>query len=414
MASATFANGLRLLVLQQPQRRATAACLSYDSGTRDEGPGECGFAHLTEHLTYDDGSGGAAHAQVVEGLGGVLNARTHADRTSYWSHVPNTALRTILALEARRLQPLHLSAERLAREKRIVAAEVRGRHPHVSEAAFPHAQLSTLLFRNGANSHRGFTELDDVIGSDVDAVAAFHERCYRPDRAVVVIVSPLDPDLVTDAVDQTLGRLPGRTRSANAGRDRTIDGTGDPVATLAEVPLCQIGLATPLPDLVGRPEIAAGLELLGRVLPEVVGPGPGPADELLSVQGRPALLGGPLTTRAPNGFVVQCVGDPAVDDEAVEDRVRAAVRSIAAGQADPSRVEARATGVRRGLLDLVDDAAELASTLGGILAVGGRPTALNEAVDALADDPSTILQRAAETLTGPWVRATRRPSAVAA
>src|SRR5690606_19405560 len=90
----TLANGLRLIVHEDPSVPLVAVNLWYHVGSKDERPGRTGFAHLFEHLMFE----GSAHAPegtfdtLLESVGGVNNGSTSSDRTNYYEMLPASAL----------------------------------------------------------------------------------------------------------------------------------------------------------------------------------------------------------------------------------------------------------------------------------------------------------------------------------
>src|SRR5688500_10297827 len=49
---ATLENGLRVVLNVDPSSPTVAVSVTYDVGSRNEGPGQSGFAHLFEHMMF--------------------------------------------------------------------------------------------------------------------------------------------------------------------------------------------------------------------------------------------------------------------------------------------------------------------------------------------------------------------------
>src|SRR5262245_51566497 len=79
-----FANGLKLLTLPDPGVDTVTVHIVYLVGSRHEGYGEKGMAHLLEHLLF---RGSKRHPNLKEELtrrGGNFNGSTSNDRTNYF------------------------------------------------------------------------------------------------------------------------------------------------------------------------------------------------------------------------------------------------------------------------------------------------------------------------------------------
>src|SRR5260221_11049423 len=95
-------NGLRLLLVPDPSASNFTVHISYLVGSRHEGYGEKGMAHLLEHLLF---KGARRHLNIKEELnkrGARFNGTTSNDRTNYFETLAATGdkLDWALALEA--------------------------------------------------------------------------------------------------------------------------------------------------------------------------------------------------------------------------------------------------------------------------------------------------------------------------
>src|SRR5678815_4970994 len=77
-------NGLQILVFPDPTQSTVTVNVTYLVGSRVEGYGETGMAHLLEHMMF---KGTPTHRNVLELLGekgGMANGSTSLDRTNYF------------------------------------------------------------------------------------------------------------------------------------------------------------------------------------------------------------------------------------------------------------------------------------------------------------------------------------------
>jgi len=101
----TFPNGLHLLLFPDPSNPKVTVNMTVLVGSRHEGYGETGMAHLLEHLLFMRTTGGREIKKELTGHGASWNGSTSVDRTNYFETVPATDenLRWAVSLEADRL-----------------------------------------------------------------------------------------------------------------------------------------------------------------------------------------------------------------------------------------------------------------------------------------------------------------------
>ena len=128
-------NGLRVVVSPDHSVPMVAVNLWYDVGSRDERPGEFGWAHLFEHLMFSGSAqvGNGEHLNSLQALGGSVNATTWFDRTNYFETLPVGALDLALWMEADRLGTLaeHLDQAKVDTQREVVKEEKRQRYDNV-------------------------------------------------------------------------------------------------------------------------------------------------------------------------------------------------------------------------------------------------------------------------------------------
>ena len=85
-----LSNGLRVLLFPDPSKSTVTVNVTYLVGSRHEGLGEKGMAHLLEHMLF---KGTARFANVwgaLEDHGARFNGTTSFDRTNYFETLPAT------------------------------------------------------------------------------------------------------------------------------------------------------------------------------------------------------------------------------------------------------------------------------------------------------------------------------------
>ena len=77
----TLANGLKVLVHEDPTTPMAVVNILYDVGARDEHPDQTGFAHLFEHLMFGGSVNIPSYDEPLQRVGGENNAFTSNDIT---------------------------------------------------------------------------------------------------------------------------------------------------------------------------------------------------------------------------------------------------------------------------------------------------------------------------------------------
>ena len=196
LEKARLDNGLRVVMDSQPDAPTVAVCVTYDVGSRNEGPLQSGFAHLFEHMMFQGSRHvlKGKHFQMIASRGGTLNGTTSADRTNYFETLPANELKLALWLEADRMRWLDVSEENLNNQRAVVKEEYRMRYENA-----PYRLAQIELDRNVfagylPYAHPTIGSLADLDRASIDWVRDFHNSYYAPNNAVLTITGGFEPD----------------------------------------------------------------------------------------------------------------------------------------------------------------------------------------------------------------------------
>ena len=118
-------NGLRVLVFPDPSKATMTVNMTYLVGSRHEGYGETGMAHLLEHMAF---KGSPKHPNIPQELtehGASPNGSTYYDRTNYFETFAATEenLKWALDLESDRMVNSFIAKKDLDTEFSVVRNE---------------------------------------------------------------------------------------------------------------------------------------------------------------------------------------------------------------------------------------------------------------------------------------------------
>lgn len=204
-------NGLRVNLHRDDRLPLASVNLWYHVGSKNEVPGQTGFAHLFEHLLFQgsehvDTNG---HFRYVQQVGGLVNGSTWYDRTNYFETMPSHHLDRALWLESDRMGFLlpTMTQQKLDTQREVVINERRQRVDN-QPYGIAWERLSEMFYPEG-HPYRwpviGYME--DLEAATLDMVSDFFRRFYGPNNAVLTLAGDL-PDDVLDRVDAWFGGLP--------------------------------------------------------------------------------------------------------------------------------------------------------------------------------------------------------------
>ncbi|MCK6682320.1 MAG: insulinase family protein [Thermoanaerobaculia bacterium] len=205
-----LANGLTVVVSEDPAVPVFGMTVLYRVGSRLEPRGRSGFAHLFEHLMFE-GTPGAPKGlfdRICESSGATNNGQTRPDATVYIESGLSSALERFLWLEADRMSCLSFEKETLDIQRDVVKEEIRVNVQNDPYGLFEYQELPALLFDKWENAHDGYGDFADLDAASIEDVKAFFQTFYRPNNAIVSIVSDRPAPEVIGLVEKYFGPLP--------------------------------------------------------------------------------------------------------------------------------------------------------------------------------------------------------------
>ncbi len=258
-------NGLMVLLYPDVSKPTVTVNLTVLVGSRHEGYGETGMAHLLEHMVF---KGTPEHLKIPAALqerGARFNGSTWVDRTNYFETLPATEdnLNFALDLEADRLVNSYIKQEDLFSEMTVVRNEFeRGEN---SPAILLNQRLMAAAYdwHNYGKSTIG--NRSDIERVPIKSLQAFYKKFYQPDNCLLVIAGKFDEAKAMQWVEKYFGKLPKPTRKLDKTYTEEPPQDGERSVTLRRVgELGMVAAAYHVPA-GGHPDIAA-LDVLASVL----------------------------------------------------------------------------------------------------------------------------------------------------
>src|SRR5271165_5488271 len=203
-----FPNGLRVLLYPDQANPKITVNVTYLVGSRHEGYGETGMAHLLEHMDFIETTNGRQIKNEIVSKGANWNGTTSYDRTNYYETIPasDDNLKWALGLEADRMVNVKFTRQLLDTEMTVVRNEFERGENSPQSILRERVEATAYIWHNYGKSTIGSKE--DIERVPVDRLAAFYHKFYQPDNAVLVITGRLDESKALQFVANTMGRIP--------------------------------------------------------------------------------------------------------------------------------------------------------------------------------------------------------------
>ncbi len=202
-----FPNGLKVLLYPDPASPKVTINVTYLVGSRHEGYGETGMAHLLEHMDFIETTNGRQIKNEIVSKGANWNGTTSYDRTNYYETVTanDENLKWALDLEVDRMTKVKFTKQILDTEMTVVRNEFERGENAPDRVLRERVEATAFLWHNYGKSTIGSKE--DIEKVPVDRLAAFYHKYYRPDNAVLVITGRLDEAKTLGFVQETFGKI---------------------------------------------------------------------------------------------------------------------------------------------------------------------------------------------------------------
>lgn len=187
----TLKNGLRAYIFKTPNPIITYA-IAYNVGSMDEEESQEGIAHYLEHTMFlgTNRYSKKEYADLIKKMGAYYNAFTSYDITLYYTSLPNIYLRTIMKIEADRMQWLKIDPVLVTNEKKVINEErnMYNNRPYnqfydvARRAIFPTTNYGRTVIGN----------YDTFQKITPEELRQFYEKWYSPNNANIFIIGDVD------------------------------------------------------------------------------------------------------------------------------------------------------------------------------------------------------------------------------
>ena len=213
----TLANGLHVLMFPDQSKPTVTVNITYLVGSRHEGYGETGMAHLLEHMVF---KGTPKHPNIPQELtehGANPNGTTFYDRTNYFETAPATDVNLdwALDLEADRMVNSFIAKKDLESEFTVVRNEFESGENSAFTVTWQRTMAAAFDWHNYGKTTIGARA--DIENVPIERLQAFYRKYYQPDNSVLVVAGKFDPAKTLALVATKFGAIPRPERSLEHG-----------------------------------------------------------------------------------------------------------------------------------------------------------------------------------------------------
>lgn len=244
-------NGMKVLIFPEPSKPTITVNITYLVGSRHEGYGETGMAHLLEHLVF---KGTPTHKDIPAELtshGARPNGTTWLDRTNYFEtfSAKDENLEWALSLESDRMINSFIAKKDLDSEMTVVRNEFESGENDPTSILMERVLSTSFLWHNYGKSTIGARA--DIENVPIERLKAFYQKYYQPDNAVLVVAGQIDVEKTLKMIKKYFEPIPKPERANNllyptytaepiqdGERSVVLRRTGDVQAIMAAYHIC--------------------------------------------------------------------------------------------------------------------------------------------------------------------------------
>jgi zinc protease len=260
-----FDNGLRALLFPDKSQSKVTVNMTVLVGSRQEGYGETGMAHLLEHMVFKGTPRHPKVPKVLQEHGAQFNGSTSDDRVNYFETLAATDenLEFALDLEADRLVNSYIKKEDLDSEMTVVRNEFeRGEN---SPGAILGERIAAAAYDWHNYGKPTIGNRTDIERVPIENLRAFYKRYYQPDNIVLIVAGKFDEPKALGLVQKYFGTIarPERKLAATYTEEPAQD--GERSVMLRRVgDVSAVGVAYHIPAASHKD--TAALEVLANIL----------------------------------------------------------------------------------------------------------------------------------------------------
>jgi zinc protease len=201
-------NGLKILLIPDAAQSNVIVNIVYGVGSRHEGYGESGMAHLLEHMLFKRSSKFTDIKKTIADKGAEANGTTYYDRTNYYEVLPasDENLKWALDMESDRMVTSAILQSDLDSEFSVVRNEFEIGENNPSGVLNDRVLSTAYLWHNYGKSTIGSKE--DIERVKANRLKEFYKKYYQPNNATLIIGGKFDEKKTLSWINEYFAPIP--------------------------------------------------------------------------------------------------------------------------------------------------------------------------------------------------------------
>ena len=228
-------NGLTVHLKEIHTAPIVSSWVWYKVGSRNEHPGITGVSHWVEHMQFKGTEKYPAGYldREISRVGGIWNAMTYLDWTTYFQTLPVNMADLSLSLEADRMVNSRFQPEEVNLERTVIISEREGNENQ------PYFLLGEAIQAAAFDQHPYRYEViglkEDLETITREQLFGHYQRYYDPANAILALAGDFDIKQMIDKVLANFGEIPSqgpvrpeipKEKPLGGERRVTVDGPG--------------------------------------------------------------------------------------------------------------------------------------------------------------------------------------------
>ena len=186
-SSYVLPNGFKIILVAFPAAANARIELLVKTGSKLEGYGETGMAHLLEHMLFKSAGNRIDIKSDLTNIGATWNGTTNADSTNFFETVSAEPekIDEAIRIEADRFIRASFTKEHLHSEMSVVRNELERNDSDFNSLLMRTLERQSFSWHGYSRSTLGARS--DIEGAPFSALQAFHKKHYRPDNAALIV-----------------------------------------------------------------------------------------------------------------------------------------------------------------------------------------------------------------------------------
>jgi predicted Zn-dependent peptidase len=205
----TLPNGLRVLTATMPHTRSVTVSIYVGAGSRYETQPVAGISHFVEHMCFkgtEKRPTAKEVSEVIDGVGGIMNAATDRELTVYYCKVARPHFETAMDVLTDMLEAPLFDPVEVEKERKVVLEEIAATVDSPSQLV--DVLIDEVMWPDQPLGWDVAGTPESVADMSRDDLYSYLRRQYVPNNMVVAVAGNVTHEEVLACTDRFLGPAP--------------------------------------------------------------------------------------------------------------------------------------------------------------------------------------------------------------